>query len=628
MRTGLISACTGLIALITSSLACAAPNQLPTKARLDPDRVEQVVRQVVAEADARERPAIVAVTDRVGNTLAVYEMNGARSTVVVSPGRPTAEPDGLAGERLPATAAAIAKAITGAYLSSNGNAFSTRTANSIIQENFNPGSTGLEGGPLFGVQFSQLPCSDLSVRFESDNGGTISRRIGPKRSPLGFSADPGGLPLYKDGVLVGAVGVVADGTYGLDRDVRDDDKPIDEILAVAGTRNFEAPVDIRGDRVAVDGRALRYSNVGLDDLQTGDAAADDVDLDRLGEFTPVTGYYDASEPVGGRAFGFRASGILPADPDLFRSDRAFILATVDGDNRFPPIGGSDLSRREVRRILREALGVALSARGQIRRPLGSHAEVTISVTDVDGTILGIVRTPDAPIFGTDVSLQKARSAVFLSLDNAPELLRALMGNVLGQAPGEYVDPTLDFLGSNALGGTFAHSTRTIGNIARPFFPDGVNDSPNGPLSVPFRQWSPFYTGLQVDIGANPLLEHLGFVQGLGQDTESPCLADELPDDLDAILGNGLQIFSGGMPIYRGRTLVGGVGVSGDGIDQDGMIAFLGLDRADKALDTGVGNAPRGIRADQLSARGVHLRYVSCPFTPFLDSDVQNVCQGL
>ena len=83
-----------------------------------------------------------------------------------------------------------------------------------MQENFNPGSEGLEGGPLFGVQFSQLPCSDLSVRFDSDNGGTIDPRIGPKRSPLGLSADPGGLPLYKNGTLVGGIGVIADGVYG------------------------------------------------------------------------------------------------------------------------------------------------------------------------------------------------------------------------------------------------------------------------------------------------------------------------------------------------------------------------------------------------------------------------------
>ena len=46
--------------------------------------------------------------------------------------------------------------------------------------------------------------------------------------------------------------------------------------------------------------------------------------------------------------------------------------------------------------------------------------------------------------------------------------------------------------------------------------------------------------------------------------------------------NGLQIFAGGVPIFRGQTVVGAIGVSGDGIDQDDMVAFLGLDRAARA----------------------------------------------
>ncbi len=54
---------------------------------------------------------------------------------------------GLEGIRLPVApvptvnidhAAAIAKAVTGAYLSSEGNAFSSRTASQIVQEHFNP----------------------------------------------------------------------------------------------------------------------------------------------------------------------------------------------------------------------------------------------------------------------------------------------------------------------------------------------------------------------------------------------------------------------------------------------------------------------------------------------------------
>ena len=44
---------------------------------------------------------------------------------------------------------------------------------------------------------------------------------------------------------------------------------------------------------------------------------------------------------------------------------------------------------------------------------------------------------------------------------------------------------------------------------------------------------------------------------------------------------------GGVPIYRGDQLIGGIGVSGDGVDQDDMIGFLGLAQSGLA-----GSAPQ------------------------------------
>jgi len=82
-----------------------------------------------------------------------------------------------------------------------------------------------------------------------------------------------------------------------------------------------------------------------------------------------------------------------------------------------------------------------------------------------------------------------------------------------------------------------------------------------------------------------------------------------------------------VPIYRGSALVGGIGVSGDGVDQDDMISFLGLHNAGVELGTGIGNAPRSVRADNLVVQGARLRYVNCPFLPFLDTNAQNVCAG-
>ena len=93
------------------------------------------------------------------------------------------------------------------------------------------------------------------------------------------------------------------------------------------------------------------------------------------------------------------------------------------------------------------------------------------------------------------------------------------------------------------------------------------------------------------------------------------------------LQNGLQIFAGGFPIFRGQTVVGAIGISGDGIDQDDMVGFLGLFRAGRALNTGIANAPSRRRNDRISPDGANLRWVQCPFTPFNGSRDQSVCKG-
>ena len=282
----------------------------------------------------------------------------------------------------------------------------------------------------------------------------------------------------------------------------------------------------------------------------------------------------------------------------------------------------------------EAFGVMTSARAQIRRPLDSRAQVTISIVDTYGGVLAIVRAPDAPVFGTDVALQKARTAVFFSSAFAAGDLMATLANpALAFPPGldpnvnGFVAQTRAFLGQpTALTGSTAFAARSIGNLARPLFPDGQVGAPNGPLSRPLTQWSVFSTGLQSALIYGNVVQHATFVLGLTPDTPARC--SFLPDVTPGRhrLQNGIQIFPGGVPIYRGSTLVGGIGVSGDGIDQDDMISFLGLHRAGLRVGS-IGNASTAIRADQVVVSGTRLRYVSCPFAPFLDSSEQNACQG-
>lgn len=600
---------------------------VPAQAALTDGEVGRIVAQAAAQAANAGRPATIAVVDRVGNVLAVFRMNGAPAQAKI-PDAPNGANVDIQGLNVPSEAAAIAKAITGAYLSSGGNAFSSRTASMIVQPHFPPApsTVGLESGPLFGVQFSQLPCSDLSARLGSG-------MIGPKRSPLGLSADPGGFPLYKNGVLVGGVGAIADGSYGFDANVLDVDSDADEMIALAGTVGFEAPEDIRAERIFVDGTALRYSDIGYSALASV-AGATFAAADATGDLVPVTGYYPAAALHAGAAYGSEASGVRAASAGEFVRSDAFVLSNGAGAGRFPIRGGTDagdvsqpISAAEARAILEEAFAVMSRARAQIRRPLDSQAQVSISLVDTRGQVLGLVRSPDAPLFGIDVSLQKARTANFFS----GAFAAAQLAGAGGEAP-QFLTNMRAFLGAGALAGSHAFGNRSIGNLARPYFPDGEVGRPPGPLSRPIAQFNPFSTGLQSALVLGNLAQHLAYVTGAsGTDTPQRCSA--LPDVVPGQnrLQNGIQIFPGAVPVYRGGQHVGALGVSGDGIDQDDMISFLGLAAAAGRVGS-INNAPVAVRADQIvvdiGGQSVRLRYVSCPFAPFLDTSAQNVCQGL
>lgn len=626
--------------------SCATSTTFLTSAN-----VQKIIAQGIQEARARNVAATFAVSDRVGNVLAVYRMTNANPNgVEISSGLDAnggTIDGGLEGIVLPGAAdtlAAISKAITGAYLSSEGNAFSSRTASQIVQDHFNPGEDFQPAGPLFGVQISQLACSDLTTDV---NAGTQ----GPKQSPLGLSADPGGFPLYKNGTVVGGVGVVADGLYSLDKNLMDTDQNLDEIIAFAASYGFAAPANRRADHITADGKTLRFSDVDASSLSSNpDLVSGLVQFSSsVGALQSVPGYFDAATGVKeGIAFGTSASGIRPDTADYPGLD-AFILVDENNNPRYAPQAGTEadtnaaLTQTEVRQILRSALAVANRSRAQIRQPLNSPARVTISVVDSAGVVLGLVRTRDAPVFGTDVALQKARTAAFYSSKETANLIQQLPDAVYLNpdltvkrtvALNDYVSDLRNFLGlPTALAdGAFAFTDRAGGNLSRPFYPDGINGNEPGPLSKPMGEWSVFSTGFQLDVVYNGIIQHVAFAAGVvPTDVATGCLGKDAIGSPDvaagAALANGMQIFPGSTPIYRGETLIGGIGVSGDGVDQDDMISFLGLHEAGEILATGVGNAPVARRADQLTPRGIRLRYIQCPQAPYLNDDAQNVCDG-
>jgi uncharacterized protein GlcG (DUF336 family) len=513
---------------------------------LTPTDVQTIIQQAASAAEAFGRPVTIVVTDREANVIGFFAMTGSPATSTVrsvgTMGR------GLEGAVVPSSEAATAKAATAAFFSTTGNAFSTRTAGFIIQEHFPPGISFRPGGPLYGVQFSSLPCSDIKK----------------PSARLGLSGDPGGLPIYKNGLPAGGIGIEGDGLYTVDRNPTDNDQPVEELIAAAGTRGFEAPGGITGDKILVDGIRLPFSNVATPPAPSNVANIAGATITFPGGMAPASEFLP--QVVGG------ISGEI--SPRFF----PFVAGTA-------PAGANALTAADVQTIISRAAQQANITRAAIRQPLGSNARVTISVVDAAGVVLGIFRQQDAPVFGFDVAVQKARTAAFFSSATAAAQLR-------GAGFGSYMDrAAADGL---RFDGAFAFTDRASGFLHRPFFPDGINDTVAGPLSTPLSEWSPFNVGLQLD------LVQAGFLASL-VGPAVPCTA--IPN-----LPNGIQIFPGSVPLYKNGVLAGAIGISGDGVDQDDLIGAAGANGF---------SPPVNIRSDQIFVRGVRLPFLKFPRSPNL-----------
>jgi uncharacterized protein (TIGR03437 family) len=581
----------------------------PTAFTLNAADVQVIFAQAVAKAQQMGVAATMAAVDQEGNLLGIFKMNGARSDVRLGStnlltGQPTrllpngmVDPDGLEQQTLPlvtglgllsdgAALAAISKAGTAAFFSTQGSAISTRTASSIIQEFFPVGLTDNNNGPLFGVQFSSLPCSD--TRNPMVNG--------LPNLPLGLAGDPGGFPIYKNGLAVGAFGVEFNGLYSIDVNIQDRERDPEENIAIAATKGYRPLRPFQADNLLIDGMRLEYTNVpqGQED---GPAAA------------PFASLVGTAGTLLAPIRGQQVSGFTPLTlggvPGRVIRDPSPGVNLAGGVRRgfFPFVGStvSNLTADDVNRILIQAAQQAYRMRAGIRIPVPQPTEVNIAVVDLSGAVLGQFSTQDAPQFGQPVSIQKARTALLFSLPNVLALLNAANANVAGIVPG------LDIAKYGAQGtafgvplnGQFAFSSRAMGALARPYFPDGITiNTVNGPFSKDFRFWSPFNTGLQLALVKPALVRTL-----TNQPLPSGAAFNCSPLQNDLIFGSGIMIFAGSSALYKNGVLVGAIGVSGDGIDQDDAVAFAGA---------GGFEPPAAVRADQIVIQSVRLPYVKFP----------------
>jgi uncharacterized protein GlcG (DUF336 family) len=496
---------------------------LPGFSQLTLSDVQTVIAQSVTRASQVSNSSIIALVDNEGFVLGVWSVNGT----------------------IPATslvADAIAKAGTASFLSSDQNAFTSRTAGFIVQQHFPPGILNTPNGPLVGVNFSNLPFSDInkfkgpgSAVVFSSTPGTV---IVPVPAPItgGLAGSPGGVPLFKNGVLVGGIGVVHTG-----------DNPaaiqtnqvatVDEDVALAGQTGYAPAATFHASNVYINGIQLPYVSSATS-------------LGAVIPFGSLPGANLAAYP-------------LIAAPTPFAYPTV-VLGGLTNEIRQPittdPVAGSingqpRLTAAEVTNILALAADRSRTTRAGIRLPRGQVARVFITVVNnpnsngVPPTVLGTIRTPGATMFSWDVAVQKARTAVFFSANNR------------------------------------AYSTRTVGFLGQSLYPPGITGTEPGLFFGLQERFSMFQ-------GANP-------VDGAVV-TNTPALDPNLP--------NGITIFPGGFPLYRHGVLIGAIGVSGDGVDQDDLVAASGCANF---------LAPSAIRADQDFYRNTRLPYAKFPRNPAL-----------
>lgn len=458
---------------------------------------------------------------------------------------------------------AITKAGTAAFLSSDQNAFTSRTAGFIVGQHFPPGIRNRPPGPLVGVNFSNLSFSDVN-RFKNPHtydpasyggGGTNGGPIEGPAALSGLAGSPGGVPLYKNGKLIGGVGAAvtdypdplkkhfpALANIQLTAKQRPD---VDEDVALAGQIGFEPAKRILGSAVFIDGIRVPYVNTKtrLDTNTVNTSIGVGVtNYDLTG--SPLVFYPQAT--LGGVLGEIRAPII--DDP---------LSGMIDGEDR--------LKADEVIDVLTLAAQRAAITRAGIRLPRGQPAQVFISVVNNPNEegkapmILGTFRTGTASnvygatIFSWDVSVQKARTAVHFSDTNQ------------------------------------AYSSRTVGFLAQSLYPPGINHTRPGPFLSLQEQFSLLPEGI-----TNPL--------------NGVVLTTNALTSPDPMLPNGITIFPGGFPLYRNGKLIGAIGVSGDGIDQDDIISASG---------TAHFLAPTAIRADRIKFRGARLPYAKFPRNPSL-----------
>jgi uncharacterized protein GlcG (DUF336 family) len=464
--------------------------------------VDLIVRKAAESANSNQM--VIAVTDRQGDILALYR----------KPGAP-AESIGNFSRLVDTNELAVALARTAGFFSNSQAPLSSRTVRFISGVHFPPGISFTPNAALYGIENTNRGCLVIAPFAQSY---PFPRSIDQTRLGLGiitgkkdlFDSDPkavnpGGVPIYKGGEMVGGIGVA-----GVPPELA-------EYAAFTGSAGagFLDPSAIPAPGVVyVDGIALPFVN------QT--TAPNGI---AMGTFDPVN-YL-----------------ITPRDAPKPAPEGDLILP------RAGPLGG--LTQADVRKIIDDAVAAANQTRGVIRLPLGSRSKMVIAVADLDGQILALHRMPDATFFSVDVAITKSRNVIYFS---GPERTAA-------ELPGVPMGTAIN--------------NRAISFGAQPFFPPGLDYTKPGPFFELYKQ-----------------------------DVEKPCTQGAQKSNPQN--QSGIIFFPGALALYRDGKLVGGLGVSGDGVEQDDYVTA----QAAKGYEP-----PDELRVDRVKIDGVRLPYLKFPRNP-------------
>ncbi len=480
-----------------------APGANDSSAELTAAEVQTVVQKAAESVDT---PISIAVTNRAGVILAVYNKPGVPLT-------------SLGNFRQPVNTneLAIGLARTGSFFSNDQAPLSSRTVRFISGIHFPPGVMFTGNADLYGIENTNRGCP-FNVTYlpgkalppaRSFDGFNVGTGVVTGKADI-FDSDPNavissGVPLFKNGKLAGGIGV-AGGT-----------DPINEFAAFSGVVGAGfGPSPAAPGVVIVGGIALPFVN-------------------------------QTTRPAGVGAGNFAAanfvSGPIPSPGPA-----------PDGDLIARTAGAGGLTVAEVSKIVDGVIAIANNERAVIRLPDGSRARFVIAVADTDGHLLALNRMPDATIFSVDVAVAKARNMIYFASPAVNPI------DLPGVPPGTAV------------------TNRTISFGSMPLFPPGIDGSNPGPFFELFKF-----------------------------DLANPCTNGHQPKNP---FQNGIVFFPGSLPLYKNGVLVGGLGVSGDGVDQDDFATAGG----------GVGfEADPAKRADQIqihtSTGDVRLPYLKFPRNP-------------